>query len=70
MTLVEFPQVQYIDLSEMVHNLKAVAILTREHFLKLYQRFLAIFVVSHFLTFSSAKVYPKWDPEKVYLIPE
>ena len=28
---VKFPQVQYIDFSEIVHVLKAVAVLTSEH---------------------------------------
>ena len=32
MLCVEFPQVQYIDLSEVIHVLKAVAIVTSEHF--------------------------------------
>ena len=30
---VEFPQVQYIDLSKLIHVLKAVAIVTTEHLL-------------------------------------
>ena len=28
---VEFPQVEYIDLSELIHVLKALAIVTSEH---------------------------------------
>ena len=56
MSLVEFLRVQYIDLSEMVHNLKAVAIWqenTSKHCINDY-------CVSHFLTFLSAKVFPEW----------
>ena len=45
------PQVQYIDFSEIVHVLKAVAVLTNEH-LKLS----TVFVVIHLL---SAKVTPE-----------
>ena len=50
---VEFPQVQYIDLREVVHVLKAVTIVTRVQLNNLSM----IFVVSHFLI---AKVPPKW----------
>ena len=39
MLSVEFPQVEYTDLSEFIHVLKALAIVTSEH--------LGIFVVSH-----------------------
>ena len=52
MLCVKFPQVQYIDFSEIVHVLKAVAVLTSEH-LKLS----TVFVVIHLL---SAKVTPEW----------
>ena len=52
MQCVELPQVQYINLSEIVHVLKAVAIVTRVHF-----NISMIFVVSHFLI---AKVSPEW----------
>ena len=52
MLCVEFPQVQYIDLSEIVHVMKAVAIVSSLH-LKLSM----IVVVSHFF---SAKVSPEW----------
>ena len=44
MECVEFPQVQYIDLSEMVRVLKAVAIVSCEH-LNLW----TIFVICHLL---------------------
>ena len=44
MECVEFPQVQYIDLSEMVRVLKAVAIVSCEH-VNLW----TIFVICHFL---------------------
>ena len=45
MLCVEFPQVQYIDLGELIHVLKAhVAIVTSEHL-----NLTTIFVVSHFL---------------------
>ena len=48
---VESPQGQYIDLSELIHVLKAhVAIVNSEHF-----NLTTIFVVSHFLI---AKVTP------------
>ena len=47
MLRVKFPLVQCIDLSEVDHVLKAVAIVTSEY----------NFVVSHFL---SAKVTPEW----------
>ena len=36
---VEFPQMQYADLSELIHVLKTVAIVTSEH-LKTYGKFL------------------------------
>ena len=49
---VELPQVQYISLSEIVHVLKAVVIVTRVHL-----NISMIFVVSHFL---SAQVTPEW----------
>ena len=52
MLCVKFPQVQYLDFSETVHVLKAVAVLTSEH-LKLS----TVFVVNHLL---SAKVTPEW----------
>ena len=52
MLCVEFPLVQYIDLSEIVHVMKAVAIVSSVH-LKLSM----IIVVSHFF---SAKVSPEW----------
>ena len=52
MYCIEFPQVQYINLSEIVHVLKAVAIVTRVHL-----NISVIFVVSHFL---SAQVTPEW----------
>ena len=42
MLCVEFPQVQHIDLSELIHVVKAVAIVTSGDFWT-YQR-----VVSHF----------------------
>ena len=41
---VEFSQEQYINLSEMVHVVKVVVIVTSEHFN------LSLFVVSHFLS--------------------
>ena len=44
MPCVEFPQVQYIDLSELIHVLKAVT-------------FVTTFMVSHSLI---AKVSPEW----------
>ena len=47
-----FNQVRYINLSEIVHVLKAVPIVTRVHL-----NILMIFVVSHFL---SAKMSPQW----------
>ena len=50
---VEFPQVQYIDLWEIVHVLKAVTIVTSVRLNSLSMNF----VVSHFLI---AKVSPKW----------
>ena len=50
---VEFRQVQYIDLREIVHVLKAVTIVTSVQLNNLSM----IFVVSHF---SSAKVSPNW----------
>ena len=52
MLYVEFPQVQYIDLSKIVHVLKLVANLSSERL-----NLSTIFVVSHFL---SAKVSPEW----------
>ena len=52
MLSVEFPLVQYIDLSERVHVLKAIAIVTSKH-LNLSK----IFVVNHFF---SAKVSAEW----------
>ena len=51
MLCVKFPQVSYLDFSETVHVLKAVAVLTSEH-LKLS----TVFVVIHLL---SAKVTPE-----------
>ena len=45
-------QVRYINLSEIVHVLKAVAIVTSVHL-----NISMIFLVSHFL---SAQVTPKW----------
>ena len=50
---VEFPQVQYIDLREIVHVLKAVTIVTSVQLNNLSM----IFVVSHFLI---AELFPKW----------
>ena len=52
MYCVEFPQVQYINLSEVVHVLNAVAIVTRVHL-----NISLIFVVSNFLI---TKVSPEW----------
>ena len=52
MYFVEFPQVQYIDLSEIVHGLKAVVMVTIENL-----NLSTMFVDSYFL---SAKVSPKW----------
>ena len=52
MFFVEFPQVQYIDLSEIVHVLKAVAMMTIEDL-----NLSTMFVDSYFL---SAKVSPEW----------
>ena len=52
MLSVEFPLVQYIDLSEIVHVLKAIAIVTSKH-LNLSK----ILVVNHFF---SAKVSAEW----------
>ena len=52
MLCVEFPLVQYIDLSEIVHVLKAIAIVTRKHL-----SLSTIFVVNHFF---SAKVSAEW----------
>ena len=48
MLCVEFPQVQYINLSKLIHVLKAVAIVTMD---------IVIFVFSHFWI---AKVFPEW----------
>ena len=70
MLCVEIQQAQYIDLSEIVHVLKAVAIVTSEHL-----NLSTVFVVSHLL---SAKMSPQWmavesgfwDPEKEPLSPE
>ena len=45
MLCVEFPKVQYIDLSEIIHVLKALTIVTSEHLTDLS----TICVVSHFL---------------------
>ena len=44
MPCTEFPQVQYIDLSELIHVLKAVTVVTSEHL-----NLSTIFVVSHSL---------------------
>ena len=52
MFCVEFPQVQYIDLSEIVHVFKAVAMVTTENL-----NLSTMFVDSYFL---SAKVSPEW----------
>ena len=52
MLSVEFPQMQYADLSELIHVLKTVTIMTSEH-LKLWT--LLGVHVSHFLI---AKVSP------------
>ena len=52
MLCVEFPLVQYIDLSEIVHVLKAIAIVTSKHL-----NLSTIFVVNHFF---SAKVSAEW----------
>ena len=52
MLCVKFLQVEYLDFSETVYVLKAVAVLTSEH-LKLS----TVFVVNHLL---SAKVTPEW----------
>ena len=52
MLCVEFPQVQYINVIEMVHVLKAVAIVAGEDL-----NLPTFVVVSHFL---SAKVSPEW----------
>ena len=52
MLCVEFPQVQYINVIEMVHVLKAVAIVTSEDL-----NLSTFVVVSHFL---SAKACPEW----------
>ena len=66
MLCVEFPQVQYIDLSELIHVLKAVTFVTGEHL-----NLSMTFMVSHSLI---AKVSPEWklnqEPEKVSLSPE
>ena len=56
---VEFPQVQYIDLREIVHVLKAVTIVTSVRLKSLSM----IFVVSHFLI---GKVSPKWKLNPVF----
>ena len=55
--VLKFPQVQYIDLSEIVNVMKAVAIVSSLHL-----NVSMIFVVSHFF---SAKVSPewRWNPE-------
>ena len=52
MPCVEFPQVQYIDLSELIHVLKAVTFVTSEHL-----NLSTTFMVSHSLI---AKVSPEW----------
>ena len=52
MSLVEFLQVRYIDLSEMVHNLKISRHFDKRTLLKTLS---TIFVVSHFLTFLSVR---------------
>ena len=52
MLCVEFPQVQYIDLSEIVHVLKTFTMVTREHI-----NLSTIFMFCHFL---SAKVSGPW----------
>ena len=52
MFCVEIQQAQFIDLSEIVHVLKAVAIVTFEHL-----NLSTIFMVSHLL---SAKMCPEW----------
>ena len=49
---VEFPQEQCIDFSEIIHVLKAVAIVTSQ-----YLNLSTIFVVSHFLI---AMMTPEW----------
>ena len=56
---IEFPQVQYIDLREIVHVLKAVTIVTSVRLKSLSM----IFVVSHFLI---GKVSPKWKLNPVF----
>ena len=55
--VLKFPQVQYIDLSEIVNVMKDVAIVSSLHL-----NVSMIFVVSHFF---SAKVSPEWrgNPE-------
>ena len=53
---VEFPQEQCIDFSEIIHVLKAVAIVTSQ-----YLNLSTIFVVSHFLI---AMMTPEWGPRK------
>ena len=52
MPCVEFPQVQYIDLSELIHVLKAVTFVTSEHL-----NLSTTCMVSHSLI---AKVSPEW----------
>ena len=69
MLCVEFPQVKYIDVSDMTHVLKAAAITNSEHL-----NLSMIFVVSHVC---SAKMFLHWmevkpgfqDPEIVSLSP-
>ena len=68
MECVEFPQVQYIDLSEMVRVLKAVAIVSCEH-LNLW----TIFVICHFfcalISVSWREVKPKIDSVPIKSVP-
>ena len=52
MPSVEFPQLQYIDLSELIHVLKAVTVVTSEHL-----NLSTTFMVSHSLI---PKVSPEW----------
>ena len=58
MLCVEFPQVQYINLGEILHALKAVTIVTGVHL-----NSSMIFVASHFL---SVKVSPEWRLNLVF----
>ena len=57
-SVVEFPQLQFIDLSELIYVLKTVAIVTSEHL-----NLSMIFVVSHLLI---AKVSPKWRSNRSF----